>query len=257
MHSSREKLPREFFVKLLRYATSYTKAVSNIIEVHRKSSTNQGNEFDWDVTVVGDLHGQFDDAKLVFTDPRFGRLPSETNHFIFNGDVVDRGKSAMEILSLILLAQVLFPGCVHYIRGNHECANLTAAMGFQEEVVKKYDIKLYDAFLSYFNTLPVAAVIEDQVFVVHGGISRESSTFTIGQLNSLDRHCEPNLMPLALYELLWAGKLAVYNAVKTFATCDNCALYLQIPRMQRGSHRCSEPQREQWTASDLTPRLPS
>jgi hypothetical protein len=55
-----------------------------------------------------------DDAKLVFTDPRFGRLPSEANHFIFNGDVVDRGKRAIEILSLILLAQVLFPGCVHY-----------------------------------------------------------------------------------------------------------------------------------------------
>jgi serine/threonine-protein phosphatase PP1 catalytic subunit len=82
-------------------------------------------------------------------------------------------------------------------------------MGFLDEVVKKYDVDLYDAFLSYFNTLPVAAVIENQVFVVHGGISRESSNITIEQLNSLDRHCEPVLMPLALYELLWAGKLAV------------------------------------------------
>jgi serine/threonine-protein phosphatase PP1 catalytic subunit len=66
---------------------------------------------------------------------------------------------------------------------------LDSGHGFQDEVVKKYDIDLYDAFLSYFNTLPVAAVIENQVFVVHGGISRESSTFIVEQLNSLDRRC--------------------------------------------------------------------
>jgi hypothetical protein len=120
---------------------------------------------------------------------------------------------------------------LQYIRGNHECANLTAAMGFQEEVVKKYDIELYDAFRSYFNTLPVAAVIENQVLIVHGGISRESSTLTIEQLNSLDRHCEPDFMPLALYELLWAGKLAAYNVMKALAYNGNCAVMYR-------SHEC-------------------
>jgi hypothetical protein len=232
---------------LLKHATAATESLPNVIQVHRKSSTNQGDEFDWDVTVIGDLHGQFDDAKLVFTDPRFGSLPSETNHFIFNGDIVDRGKCAMEILSLILLAQVLFPGCVHYIRGNHVCASLTAAMGFQDEVVKKYDIELYDAFLCYFKTLPVAAVIANQVFVVHGGISRKSSTCTIQQLNSLDRHCEPEMMPLALYELLWAGKFASHCVMRTAAAevVVTTVLHLRIPRMQRGSHRRFAHQREQ------------
>jgi hypothetical protein len=38
-------------------------------------------------------------------------------------------------------------------------------------------------------------------------------------------------MPLPLYELLWAGKLAVYNGVKTFSTCDNCAFMYR-------SHEC-------------------
>jgi hypothetical protein len=89
MHHEKEKLPREFFSALLQHATAATESLPNIIQVHRKGFTNQGDEFDWDIAVIGDLHGQFDDAKLVFTDPRFGRLPSETNHFIFNGDVVD------------------------------------------------------------------------------------------------------------------------------------------------------------------------
>jgi hypothetical protein len=76
-HNIKENLPREFFCVLLQHATA-TESLPNVIQVYRKGSTNQGDEFDWDVTVIGDLHGQFDDAQLVFTDPRFGRLPSET-----------------------------------------------------------------------------------------------------------------------------------------------------------------------------------
>jgi hypothetical protein len=201
-----KKLPREFLLKLLQHATVTTKSCPNVISVRRKDPNNPNELFERNVTVIGDLHGQYDDVMVIFTDFRVGGFPSDTNQFIFNGDVVDRGDRAVEILALILLAQALFPGCVHYLRGNHEGVNLSSVMGFRDEVVRKYDTDLYDRFVTYFNTLPVAAVIEDYAFVVHGGISRRSSATTVDQLNALNRNRAVDDLHPMLYELLWAGK---------------------------------------------------
>jgi hypothetical protein len=256
MHHEKEKLPREFFSALLQHATAATESLPNVIQVHRKGFTNQGDEFDWDIAVIGDLHGQFDDAKLVFTDPRFGRLPSETNHFIFNGDVVDRGKRAIDPVTYFAGTSAL-SGMRALHPQQPRVRKLDSGHGFPGRGCQKVRHRAVRRLPLLFR------------YPAGGGCNRELGfrcarrhkqgvfALTIEQLNSLDRHCEPEMMPLVLYELLWAGKLAVYNRVKTFSTCYNCGLYLQIPRMQRGSHRRSEPQREQWTASAPTPRLPS
>jgi diadenosine tetraphosphatase ApaH/serine/threonine PP2A family protein phosphatase len=210
MHDRNEKLPREFLLKLLQHATVTTRSCPNVISVRRKCSNNLDGQFERNVTVVGDLHGQYDDVKAIFTNPRIGGLPSNTNYFIFNGDVVDRGERAVEILSLILLAQALFPGSVHYLRGNHEDVELAPNMGFRDEVVCKYDGDLYSSFISYFSTLPVAAVIEDYVFVVHGGISRRSAACTVDKLNSHHRYCAVDSLSWVLYELMWAGECKMF-----------------------------------------------
>ena len=51
--------------------------------VHTTSTVEQP------LTVLGDIHGQLPDMLHIFDSNEF---PSETNRFLFNGDIVDRGK---------------------------------------------------------------------------------------------------------------------------------------------------------------------
>ena len=47
------------------------------------------------LSVVGDTHGQFFDFVRIFdTNNVGGCIPTKDNAFIFNGDMVDRGKYA-------------------------------------------------------------------------------------------------------------------------------------------------------------------
>jgi len=68
-------------------------------------------------TVVGDLHGQYLDLCEIF---RIQGLPSPSNYFLFNGDMVDRGTSSYEIMCLLLSLKLRYPEGVHLLRGNHE-----------------------------------------------------------------------------------------------------------------------------------------
>jgi diadenosine tetraphosphatase ApaH/serine/threonine PP2A family protein phosphatase len=56
---------------------------------------------------------------------------------------------------------------------------------------RRYNIKLFKTFTDVFNTLPVAAVIDDKIFCCHGGISPD--LLHIGQVRSITRPCDvPN-----------------------------------------------------------------
>jgi serine/threonine-protein phosphatase PP1 catalytic subunit len=66
---------------------------------------------------------------------------------------------------------------------------------------RRYNIKLFKTFTDVFNTLPVAAVIDDKIFCCHGGISPD--LLHIGQVRSIVRPCDvPNSGLLC--DLLWA-----------------------------------------------------
>jgi len=45
--------------------------------------------------------------------------------------------------------------------------------GFYDECKRRYSIKLWKSFVDLFNCLPVAALIEDKILCMHGGISPE------------------------------------------------------------------------------------
>ena len=58
-------------------------------------------------------------------------------------------------------------------RGNHECASINRIYGFYDECKKKYSVKLWKIFTDCFNCLPVAALLDDRILCMHGGLSQE------------------------------------------------------------------------------------
>lgn len=84
------------------------------------------------MTIVGDLHGQLQDLFTIFT---INGLPDPKNQYFFNGDFVDRGYHGVEIVLILFAFKLLYPKAVHMNRGNHECRQQNAYMGFEDEVL--------------------------------------------------------------------------------------------------------------------------
>merc|ERR1719462_1044662 len=74
--------------------------------------------------------------------------------------------------------------------------------GFEGEVTNKYDEPLYQLFCEAFCALPLAHLINDKVFVVHGGLFSTDGV-TLDQIRKIDRFQEPNDDGL-MTEMLWS-----------------------------------------------------
>eukprot|EP00002_Diphylleia_rotans_P014473 TRINITY_DN2821_c0_g3_i2.p1 TRINITY_DN2821_c0_g3~~TRINITY_DN2821_c0_g3_i2.p1 ORF type:complete len:309 (-),score=54.49 TRINITY_DN2821_c0_g3_i2:394-1320(-) len=150
------------------------------------------------VTVVGDVHGQFFDLLEIFNVA--GRCP-DTN-YLFLGDYVDRGHHSVETISLLACLQVKWPKRITLLRGNHESRQITQVYGFYAECLRKYgNANVWKYFTDMFDYLTISAVISDDVFAIHGGLS--PSIQTLDQIKVLDRFQEvPHEGPLA--DLMWS-----------------------------------------------------
>jgi len=212
--STRGSVPPDFVRELLAQSKELMRSLPNVMQVQRARSSN-GSEALGSITVVGDVHGQFHDFAQIFEQGVAG-LPHAHNQFVFNGDLVDRGEMSCEIVLTLLLAKVLssavasagchehsMSGAVHVLRGNHETTAMNENYGFAKEALQKFDQSTLDQFRAVFEALPVAAVLEDAVFVVHGGLGPLTEEMSIAQLNQIRRFKEPDHRG-ALTELLWS-----------------------------------------------------
>lgn len=151
------------------------------------------------VTLVGDIHGQFYDLLEIF---KIGGYPPDTN-YLFLGDYVDRGYHSVETISLLVVLKLKYPQRVHLIRGNHESRQITTNYGFYTECVAKYggDSKVWSIFTDLFDYLVLAAVVDNTLFCVHGGLS--PNVQTLDAIRVIDRFKEiPHDGPMA--DLMWS-----------------------------------------------------
>jgi len=150
------------------------------------------------VTVCGDVHGQFYDLLELF---RIGGRPPDTN-YLFMGDYVDRGHFSVETVTLLMLLKVRYKDRVAVTRGNHESRQITQVYGFYDECVRKYGSpNVWRLFTDLFDHMPLSAVVENQIFCLHGGLS--PSLDTLDHVRSLDRIQEiPHEGPMC--DLLWS-----------------------------------------------------
>ena len=94
----------------------------------------------------------------------------KTNRYIINGDLVDRGTQAVEIILLLLAWKSVYPRGVLINRGNHEELTICTVYGFKNEVIDKYDSQLFEYFLELFSYLPLATIVQKKIIVLHGGL---------------------------------------------------------------------------------------
>ncbi|KAJ6868816.1 hypothetical protein NC651_033801 [Populus alba x Populus x berolinensis] len=140
------------------------------------------------VTVCGDIHGQFHDLVELF---RIGGNAPDTN-YLFMGDYVDRGYYSVETVTLLVALKVRYRDRITILRGNHESRQITQVYGFYDECLRKYgNANVWKYFTDLFDYLPLTALIESQIFCLHGGLS--PSLDTLDNIRSLDRIQEVHL----------------------------------------------------------------
>ena len=125
------------------------------------------------LNICGDTHGQYSDVLRLF---EMGGFPPDSN-YLFLGDYVDRAKQSIEVIIIMLCYKLKYPEKFFLLRGNHECASLNRIYGFYDECKRRYSVKLWRTFADCFNCMPVAAVVEEKIFCMHGGLSPELSHF--------------------------------------------------------------------------------
>ena len=102
------------------------------------------------------------------------------------GDYVDRGYYSVETVSLLMCLKVRFPNRIYLTRGNHESRQITQAYGSYDERMRKYgNSNVWKYFTDLFDYLPLTAVVDNQIFCLHGGLS--PSIETLDNIKMLER----------------------------------------------------------------------
>ncbi|KAG8479582.1 hypothetical protein CXB51_029326 [Gossypium anomalum] len=149
------------------------------------------------IRICGDIHGQYQDLLRVF---EYGGYPPDAN-YLFLGDYVDRGKQSLETICLLLAYKIRYPDRIFLLRGNHEDAKVNRIYGFYDECKRRFNVSLWKLFTNCFNNLPVAALIDEKVLCMHGGLSPDLEN--VNQIKEIERPTEVPDGGL-LCDLLWS-----------------------------------------------------
>ncbi|KAL8136743.1 hypothetical protein V2J09_002744 [Rumex salicifolius] len=184
-------LHRRYAVQIVLQMRDMLRALPSLVDV----TVPDGKHF----TVCGDVHGQFYDLLNIF---ELNGPPSAENPYLFNGDFVDRGSFSLEVILTLFAFKCLYPTGMYLARGNHESRSMNKIYGFEGEVKSKLSDTCVELFAEVFCCLPLAHVINNKVFVVHGGLFSTDGV-KLSDIKAIDRFCEPPEEGL-MCELLWS-----------------------------------------------------
>ncbi|BAT88976.1 hypothetical protein LR48_Vigan09g090400 [Vigna angularis] len=184
-------LHKRYAFQIVLQTREILQSLPSLVDIH----VPNGKRF----TVCGDVHGQFYDLLNIF---ELNGLPSEENPYLFNGDFVDRGSFSLEVILTLFAFKCLSPSAIYLARGNHESKSMNKIYGFEGEVRSKLNDTFVELFAEVFCFLPLAHVINEKVFVVHGGLFSVDGV-KLSDIRSINRFCEPPEEGL-MCEILWS-----------------------------------------------------
>lgn len=176
-----EPLEERKLVELLSEAWELLRSEKQLVDAHASS-----------VLFVGDTHGD-----LAST---LSALKHEAEVKVFLGDYVDRGPYQLENIVALLEAKLEKPDSILLLRGNHESPLMNEIYGFKRVVISRYSVEVYELFARVFSYMSYAALINGEIFSVHGGVAR--GLRTLGQINELPKGDANPLNPIA-FQILW------------------------------------------------------
>lgn len=157
--------------------------------------------FNSPVKIFGDIHGQYSDLMRFFDiwgAPYDGYAKQDGDidlyDYLFLGDFVDRGNHSLETICLLLALKTRYPLQIHLIRGNHEDKWINNGFGFSEECAERLDEdpvdpdSVFARINQLFEYLPLAAVIDDKILCLHGGIG--ATVKKVSDIEKLERPLE-------------------------------------------------------------------
>ncbi|KAJ9461901.1 Serine/threonine-protein phosphatase BSU1 [Diplonema papillatum] len=166
-----------------RFAESVTVLAGNYLSRHAAATSPLLLRLASPMFVLGDLHGSFFDLHSYvqqltpFGDIRFTGTP-----LCFLGDYVDRGRHGVELVAYLLALKIVAPEYVFILRGNHEDEAVNSDVQTNGDgsflaqchalFGKSLGGKVWTVLNTVFSTLPVAAIVDNKVFLCHGGVPR-------------------------------------------------------------------------------------
>jgi hypothetical protein len=135
----------------------------------------------------GDIHGSFSDLLIIVRNMvPFGHPKYMATPILLLGDFVDRGPCSVEVVVYLMAWKVLCPNGIFLLRGNHEDPDVNGDISqygpasFLSVCLNLFGVDRgqegWRAANDCFQFLPLAAVIDKQIFACHGGIPRLSET---------------------------------------------------------------------------------
>lgn len=186
-----KKLHKKYAYQILINVKKFFNTLPSLVEINFSENEQ--------LTVCGDIHGQFYDLLNIF---EINGLPSESNPYLFNGDFVDRGSFSVEVILSLFGFKLLYPNHFFMSRGNHESTTMNQMYGFEGEVKEKYSSKMADLFTEVYNLLPLSHLINKNVLTMHGGLFSEDGV-TLEAIKKTNRNKQPPDSGI-MCDLLWS-----------------------------------------------------
>ena len=161
------------------------------------------------LVIIGDIHGDLPSLWRILKGISFDTfLGNPNNKLIFLGDYVDRGVNSIGVLYVVAILKKKYPDSVILMRGNHE-APVEFPFPSHDlplQVIRRYGYDkgklIYnEKILSFFSLLTLATLIEDSLFLVHGGVPTCDMNLNFKQLISTAH--QTYLHDTIMEEILW------------------------------------------------------